>query len=449
MRKKLFQLVLGLSCFAGGSVAMATQCGVVPETKFVDLCEGLSKSTSYEQMYRMDKPKLLEPVRDRSFGSKILRISDAGPSGVVKPLYSTVQAWNADESLLVLFANRNGRSSHELYDGRTYEWRGTLDIQPGDIEEVFWHTTDPDVLFYIDGRGNRLMSYSVKRGRQTVRHEFNKVCGGASLTTGSDLQMPSWDSRFIGLRCGGSQKTRALVMVYDIENDVLVSKGLTGKGDGNGDRYHAWTAPSVAPSGERIFFQGDISTLEFSRQRELALHKAGEHSSLGVLPNGHDALFAVGFDEARDAKRCNGSIGALVAHDLNTGECKVVIGPSSGHGYPQTSTHLSALSYRNPGWVALSSVGDTSTAKPGKLQKLFNQEIYLAYTDFKKPKVCRVTHHRSKGKDNKKLRTPYFAEPHVGISPTGTRLIFGSDWHGGNSVDTYIVELPAYEPCTP
>jgi len=449
MRLKLIPSMLMLAFGFSASPSFAQQCGTVPEPGYTDLCAGLSNSTSYEMMNRMNKPDLREPVRDRSFGSSIVRITDAGQKGVIKPMYSTVQAWNADESLLLLFADINGKNSHELYDGQTYEWRGTLGFKPGDIEQLFWHATDPDILYYVDGDNSRLMSYSVKKRNQRVVYDFNKTCKGDRLTTGGDTQMPSWDSRYIGLRCGGGEETRALVMIFDLEEKTIVSKGLTGVGDGEGDRYSAWTAPAVAPSGERIFFQGDVSSLEFKRQRELALYSAGEHSSLGVLPNGNDALFAVGFDAASDSKRCDSSIGALVAHDLNTGKCHVVIGPSTGYGYPPSGTHLSALSYRNPGWVALSSVGESERGHSGKLQKLFHQEIYLAYTDPKKPRVCRVAHHRSQGRDNNKLQTPYFAEPHVGISPSGTRLIFGSDWHGGDSVDTYIVELPSHEACTP
>ena len=449
MRIKLISSVLMLFLGLSTSTSFAQQCGSVPTPAYKDLCKGLSRSTSYELMNRMEKPGLRQPVKDRSFGSTIVRITDAGQNAVIKPMYSTVQAWNADESLLLLWSDVNGEASHELYDGQTYKWRGSLGFKPGDIEEIFWHATDPDTLVYVDGDSSRLMRYSVKKRRQNVQYDFNKVCKGDRLTTGGDTQMPSWNSRYIGLRCGGGESSRALVMVFDMEKNEIVSKGLTGVGDGENDRYDAWTAPAVAPSGERLFFQGDVSTLKFKRQRELALYSAGEHASLGRLPNGHDALFAVGFDAAADAKRCDGGIGALVAHDLNTGKCHVVIGPSTGHGYPPSGTHLSALSYRNPGWVALSSVGEAERGKPGKLQKLFHQEIYLAYTDPERPRVCRVAHHRSQGRDNKALNTPYFAEPHVGISPSGTRLIYGSDWHGGNSVDTYIVELPSHEPCTP
>lgn len=449
MRKTLLQSAVLLSLTFTAPAAFAQQCGVVPKPKYVNLCAGLSGSSAVEQMNRMNKPEKGKSVRDRSFGSKITRISGAGSGGVVKPLYSTIQAWNADESLLLLYANINGKATHELYDGRSYKWRGTLDITPGDMEEVFWHTTDPDVLYFVDGNRNSLMSYSISRRRQKLVHDFNNVCKDSRLSVGGDPQMPSWDSRYIGLSCGGSNESRALVMVFDIENNEIVSKGLTGVGDGEGDRYNAWTAPAIAPSGERMFFQGDVSKLSFKRQRELALFSAGEHSSLGKLPNGHDALFAVGFDAASDARRCDQSIGALVAHDLNTGKCNVVLGPSNGYGYPPSGTHLSALAYQNPGWVALSSVGDAENGFAGKVQKLFHQEIYLAYTDPEKPQLCRVAHHRSQGRDNTQLKTPYFAEPHVGISPTGTRIIFGSDWHGGDSVDTYVVELPSYKPCTP
>ncbi len=448
MLLKTIRPVLLLLALTACSAVNAEKCGAVAPEGYTNLCAGLSSSTAYEQMNRMNKPALRKPVRDRSFGSNIIRISDAGPRAVVKPMYSTVQAWNADESLLLLFADINGERSHELYDGRSYEWRQTLDINPSDIEEVFWHAQDPDTLFYIEKNMRRLMRYSIKSRRAKLLYDFNKVCDSA-LTTGTDTQMPSWDSRYMGLRCGGSSDTRALVLTFDLEKREIVARGLTGKGDGGEDRYNAWTAPAVAPSGDRMLFQGDVSTLKFERQRELAVYSSAEHSSLGKLPNGHDALYAVGFDPGRHPKRCDQSIGALVAHDLNDGTCNVVIGPSKGHGYPPTGTHISALAYRNPGWVALSSVGDSEVAVAGRVQKLFNSEIFLAYADPERPQICRVAHHRSSGRDNTKLTVPYYAEPHVSISPSGTRMIFGSDWHGGDSVDTYVVELPSYKPCTP
>ncbi|MFT8131004.1 hypothetical protein, partial [Salmonella enterica] len=88
--------------------------------------------------------------------------------------------------------------------------------------------------------------------------------------------------------------------------------------------------------------------------------------------------------------------------------------------YPGTDTHISGHAFRAPGWVAVSSVGWG--------------ELLLANVDT--GTVCRVGHHRSPSGD-------YWQEPHVNISPTGTRLLFGSDW-GSGAVDSYVVELPSY-----
>ncbi|MFV1982126.1 MAG: hypothetical protein ACC657_01185, partial [Thiohalomonadales bacterium] len=124
------------------------------------------------------------------------------------------------------------------------------------------------------------------------------------------------------------------------------------------------------------------------------------------------------------------------AHNMVTGSCSVIVGQSSGYVYPPTGTHVSALSHKNPGWVAVSMVGNVNG------QTVLNNEIILANTN-PGGSVCRVAHHRSWGKLGPQ---GYWAEPHVVISPSATRLLFGSDWGGGSTVDAYVVELPAYVP---
>ncbi|MHB9052201.1 MAG: hypothetical protein ACYC3R_10185, partial [Thiomonas delicata] len=59
-------------------------------------------------------------------------------------------------------------------------------------------------------------------------------------------------------------------------------------------------------------------------------------------------------------------------------------------------------------------------------------------------------HHHSNGSDPT-THPPggpqgYWAEPHVVISPSGTRLLFASDWGGSPDVDTYVVTLPGFRP---
>jgi hypothetical protein len=112
----------------------------------------------------------------------------------------------------------------------------------------------------------------------------------------------------------------------------------------------------------------------------------------------------------------------------------VIVGEETGYPYPPSGTHISAVAHRAPGWVAVSVVGYDADGRD-----VLDNELLLADTNT--GAVCRIAHHRSKGKGGPQ---GYWAEPHAVISPTATRVLFGSDWGGGPTVDTYVVELPAY-----
>jgi len=97
------------------------------------------------------------------------------------------------------------------------------------------------------------------------------------------------------------------------------------------------------------------------------------------------------------------------------------------------------LAHKNTdlGWVAASMIGYD---KDG--QELLDQELVIARAVSGNIEVCRIGHHRS---DEDQF--DYWGEPHAVISPSGTRVLFGSDWSGqedGASVDSYVVELPAH-----
>jgi hypothetical protein len=52
---------------------------------------------------------------DRSFGTVVKRVTDAPAWHAIKTAYGTIQAWNADETLLLLYHAQGG--GHELYEG--------------------------------------------------------------------------------------------------------------------------------------------------------------------------------------------------------------------------------------------------------------------------------------------------------------------------------------------
>jgi len=375
----------------------------------LDLCSGLVVDKAPHPMTSLAQPALGQAVRDPQFGVTIRRITAvtvAGDNPAIKPMYSTISSWNADESLLILYRVGAG---HELYDGRTYRFIRRLDIRPTDIERVYWHTSNPDVLYYPEG--NRFVRYLVRSGAKQTLRTFSS-CN--SISTGHPKFM-SWDSRRIGIKCGAES------YVYNIETDEILGQAMI-----SGD-----TVPQVSPSGNFTFYDGIVSDEELNTLRVLDI-SGREHSTLGQLESGHDTFNTVAFDRGPRGS----DVGTLVVHDLTDGSWQVVVGPATGYPYPPSGTHISTLAYKQPGWVYVSVIGN------GSGQGVLDNEIVLADTNT--GKVCRLAHHRSYGKRNTHLRVPYWAEPHVVASPSGTRAVFGSDWGNGPSVDTYVLELPGY-----
>ena len=104
-------------------------------------------------MTALAKPALGKTAVDAEFGTTLRRITAVAGSGAnaaIVPMYTTISAWNADESLLILYDVGGG--GHQLYDGKSYQLLHPLDINPADVEQVYWDTSDPDLLYYVDGQ---------------------------------------------------------------------------------------------------------------------------------------------------------------------------------------------------------------------------------------------------------------------------------------------------------
>ncbi|MGB0384773.1 MAG: hypothetical protein ACPGWR_08130 [Ardenticatenaceae bacterium] len=411
-----------------------TATSTIPPTTGTGLCEGLIVDQNPHPMSPLSKPGYLQAIIDPAFGTTIRRISDieatvTGEQAVIKPMYNTVQGWNADESYLLLY-QRGG--IYHLLDGMTYQPIRELDIRPADIEEVFWDFNDPDILYYVETQdsGARLIRYRVSSDTREVVRSFADVCGEASVEGGNDVQMMSWDSDVIGLRCTNDP---AQLFGYRISTDTLTPIITSGQGN----PFTPWVAPQAAPSGNLYYLDDRVLDSNMNIVRTLNMDSP-EHASLGMFANGDDGLFTVAFAEGPTGG-CGA--GALIAHDLTNGTCRTLVGQENGYPYPPSDTHPSALSYLNPGWVAVSMIGVANggqTAQAG--QEVLDNELLLV-DSAQGGEVCRVGHHRSFGDGS---QFGYWSEPHVVISPSGTRLLFGSDWQGGASVDSYVVELPAY-----
>ncbi len=393
------------------------------------------------------KPNYLAPYTDPALGARVTRITQSTFGQVHKPVYSTIQAWNADESLLLLYRTGQGKASHVLVDGQNYRPVADLDIYPSDIEDVFWSHSDPDTLFYVsraDADYGEFKRYSVSQGKSTKITDFNGICTGLPMA-GSDVHMQSIDDDLFAFRCSRQNGSYAMLS-YRISTDATRVAAI-----GDSTSWNINTAPVPAPSGERFWLQGfalgtDLNTIE----QALDLDNESEHSNVGLTYNGQDALFQTVYDASPlgcDGDPDNG-IGHLVEHNLETGGCRTFFNESQGYPYTTGSTHVSAQSYNQPGWVAMSSIGRRSQYEYFSNQQrapALLSEIYLANTDPNDAVTCRLAHHRSYGKEaTVGGYDPYFGEPHATISPSGTRILFGSDWYSSGSVDSYVVELPGF-----
>lgn len=438
---------------AGDDIYLADSAiGITDNT---NLCTGFIGDNRRYQVPRIEKPPFLEYYRDPTFGAKVIRISDGVEGEVNKPVYSTMQAWNADESLLMLYRTGVEGGGHYLHDGVTYERLRPLDIDPSDLEDVFWSYKDPASFYYIS-RAKRNSGHFMRSNALTGDEEsivdLGTVCGkGGRPIAGYDVQMHSHDDDVFGFRClNENNESRSLAFTYRI-SDGHVDHLKTGDGTG----YNGRIAPLVAPSGERFLLTPEELSQDLSETTFTLDLAKNEHSSIGLNSAGQDAFYITTFAPSPggcDDEMWRG-VSALVEFNLEDDTCRTIL--SQRDGWPPTlsGTHVSATSYKRPGWIAMSSIGYKDLhylhmdVMEEKNAPAFFSEIYLVNTDSEDPAVCRLAQHRSSGKSARNGGyAPYFGEPHASLSPSATRIIFGSDWYDSGTVDAFVIELPAYQP---
>lgn len=421
----------------------------------VNLCAGLTTHVDSVSIPQIRKPEHMRYFKDPAFNTLNIRITDAAEGEVWKPPYSTMQAWNADESLMILYRTGLKDKGHYILDGHTYEILEKPDISPADLEEVYWSHSDPNIFYYSSKFSKELghfYEWNVSKSSKRLIKDFSNVCGGGKAVGGKGVHMQSLNDDLFAFRCrdmseGRKAPKKFKMFTYQISTDTIVEMPL-----GEGTPWHNWAAPSPTPSGKYLWMQGhtikkDLKTIVHKHD----MGNAREHANVGRTHDGQDAIYQVVFNASPNG--CDGDkykgIGHATEFNLETGECRSLIGEEKGYPYTTSATHVSAQAYKAPGWIALSSIGlntQMDLMKSGKKVPPLLSEIYMANADPDNEVVCRLAHHRSTGKlaENGSYRA-YFGEPHVTMSPSGTRLLYGSDWYDSGSVDSYVLELPSYK----
>jgi hypothetical protein len=424
-----------------------------------DPCAGVNVRSKARIPYSdLAKPAKGQAVTDPDFGTTIRRITDAQAdwgSTIAVPAYPTIQAWNADESLMVLYVTHGRHVGWALLNGKTYAFIRWLDINPADVEQFYWDTKNPDLLYYVDNTsdntGKFLIRMHVSSGRKDRLHNFDDdiasdrplaMCAGTTkISGGEDPFFMSYNNDLLGLGCylnrnGPHGAALFGAFSYRISTNTI---GHTFPSEA--------VVPQATPSGKAMYYYNNekeihvLNPLTDEDERTIAWN-GGEHSDMLLNGAGDDVVAGVQFDGP------SGS-GTLMVANLSKGGVTTIIGKAAGDPYPPGGTLISGKAFRKPGWVAVAIVGNIR-----KTSTYLDQEILLANIDT--GETCRVAHHRSTGNWSDAAQSNYWSQPNVVISPSGTRILFASDWGAarpGSSVtanpdavvDTYVIELPTYK----
>jgi len=107
------------------------------------LCMQLSARTGRVRVKPVAKPPYQRLFKEPAFGTQVMRISNSSVGTVNKPGSQAAQAWNHDESRLMLHHyDANGEHSVRLHDGHNYDLIGTLKLPPLANENVYWSQQD-------------------------------------------------------------------------------------------------------------------------------------------------------------------------------------------------------------------------------------------------------------------------------------------------------------------
>jgi len=385
------------------------------------------------------EPPARRPFRDPVFGSCVVRVTDRihdrtpdDRQGGLKNEYSRVQAFNADQSRLLL---RSTVATWYLYDAATLHPLRRVEFSG---EEPRWHPSDPQVFFYF--QDTQLRAFDLGRDEDLLVHDFAGDFPGQTLSLvwtrweGS----PSRDGRWFGLLAQDQGYEAVALLVYDRWADrVTAVRDLRGVPNPTPD------SATISPSGTYLVAQfeycerGTTGTLArpcglMVYDRSLAsargLARIIGHSDFAFDAQGREVLVFqdVDSDEVAMVDLESGARTALFPIDFS----------GAAHGF-----HFSGRAFDRPGWVVVSTY---SGGHPHSVSWLDDQ-VFLVEL---RPggRVVRLAHTRSRVDPSHEH--DYWAEPQATANRDLTRILFTTNWgrSGTDEVETMMIVLPPNWP---
>jgi len=385
------------------------------------------------------RPPAGDPYTDPKFGTTVVRLTDAVAGGFAGsfPDYSKRQAWNADGSKMLL---RTDDGYTLLLDGITYNYIQTLDVVGG--QELFWHPTDPDILYYAPD--SILYSFSVSSGQSAMLHDFAPYTWANTAGEGN----LSDDGRYYAVvgqyyNYSTGEVTYSDLLVYDLVDDQIISSLAIPQ-----DSIWGFDWISISRGGSYVVV--DYADTETGRYHGVEVYDrmmnflwqkplGAGHSDLGIDGSGDEVLVMDIYDDVNNET-------VFMKYRLSDGQETELLRISS-----LFDQHISCRNEKRRKYCFISTFDFTDRLTDDSLSWLpFEDEVFALKLDGS-GEVERIAHHHSRryspltpDPDN----SVYWAEPHATVDRDGQRVLFGSNWRENmqnvNSVDAWVVDFSSF-----
>jgi hypothetical protein len=363
-------------------------------------------------------PDYLQPETDTAFGTPFTRVTDPGgqmlPGIDCKPAYcthrySSSQAWNADQSLLLI---ANGCSGFCFLDGVTYAplFHRTV---PNECE---WHPVDPALMICVSD--NEIYTWDPRSDIRTDVHIFPEY---TDLQFGPYKGNPSKDGTKVVVRATSS-RGELVAFAYDISTqrkypDIQLNT-LSGR---NG-------YCTISPSGRYIFCANTtldgtetayVFTTDGVQLQYWTEHHRPGHGDMVIDTDGNDVY--VGISKASPDNY------HIIKRRLDNG----TVTDLAPYGEGQ---HVSIRNINRPGWVFVTYSGTYPGADGHSGQTPFYQEVIALRIDGSGELRRLIQTHN--------VKYDYWSETHASPSPDGSQVIWSSNWgRAGGPVADFVARL--------
>jgi hypothetical protein len=401
--------------------------------------------TSHDPLFMPFQSQPLQggTVTDPVFGTSVTRLTDSVNSGNlgIVPQYSKRQAWNANDSLIMLLNGDDGYFS--LYDGTTGAFLRPLDDPAIGGEDVFWHPLQKNIIIYA--ADSILCSYDLATSEVTELHVFE---GYTWINTRGEGNLSNDGHYYAFVGQDYNYATGEVIfqdiIVYDLFQDQVVSTMPVSQEPGSG----AIDWMSVSSLGNYVVV--DYSDSETGRYHGVEVYDrnmgflwqaplGAGHSDTGMDEDGGEVLVKDVYDDETNVIH-------IRKFRLSDGEMTNLLDLS-----PLFDLHISLRNVNRPGWCFVSTFDYVGRLTDDSLSWLpFEDEVFALRTDGNGD-VERIAHHHSRrfspitpDPDN----SVYWAEPHATVNKAGTKVLWGSNWRINmdqvSSVDTYLCDFTSW-----